>query len=149
MESTKLSYTAAVIDSRLGKINVQKTILDELDDLKRDIIDKDQEMKGTKTFENIEIQKSAIANYDLNAATNDKTLVTKKYVDDLIDEIDARSDVVDVVGTYEDLLSYSEEKLTENDVIKVLKDENEKRNNKTSYYRYSANAKKGEGNSDK
>ena len=141
MESTKLSYTAAVIDARLGKVDTKQNISKELTDLKNDIINADQEMKGKKTFTDIEIKNSAIVDYTLDEETDNKTLVTKEYVDTLIDEIDARSDVVDIVGTHEALLTYSE-KLTKNDVIKVLADDTH--DNKTSYYRYPANAKKGE-----
>jgi hypothetical protein len=73
---------------------------------------------------------------------NDNKATTKKFVEDSItdlkDAIDARSDVVDVVSTKAALNNYDTTSLTENDVIKVLKDESE--NNKTSYYKWSNNA---------
>lgn len=141
MESTKLSYTAAVIDSRLGKVDTKQSVSKELKDLKDEILSQDQEISGKKTFTNIEIKEQALADYSFDDSTDEKTLTTKKYVDDLIAEIDARSDVVAVVGTHDDLLNY-QEKITKNDIVKVLTDETQ--NDKTSYYRYPANAKKGE-----
>ena len=50
-----------------------------------------------------------------------------------IDSINARSDVVDVVGTKQELIDY-DKPLTVNDIVKVLKDESY--NNATTYYRY-------------
>lgn len=76
----------------------------------------------------------------------DETLQTNisavdKKVEDLEVEIDARSDVVDIVESKADLLNY-QEKLTKNDIVKVLKDET--KSDKTSYYKYPQAAKKGE-----
>lgn len=51
-----------------------------------------------------------------------------------IDTIAAGSDVVDVVGTYQELMQYDTSHLTINDVIKVLDDETE--NDATTYYRW-------------
>lgn len=51
-----------------------------------------------------------------------------------IDAIIARSDVVDVVGTYKELTEYDTTKLGDNDIVKVLKDENE--DNAETYYRW-------------
>lgn len=146
MESTKLSYTAAVIDSRIGKVDTKDSISEELSKLKNEILSHDQEFSGKQTFANIEIKDQALADYDLDDSTDEKALTTKKYVDGLIAEIDARSDVVDVVGTHADLLVY-QEKLTKDDIVKVLKDESQ--SNKTSYYKYPQAAKKGEVDPDK
>jgi hypothetical protein len=52
----------------------------------------------------------------------DGSTETIKSLDDKINEIDARSDVVDVVANYTELQNYTK-KLTANDVVKVLKDE--------------------------
>lgn len=54
---------------------------------------------------------------------------------DQIDKIKAASDVVDVVATYADLVAYDTSHLTEDDIVKVLKDES--RYNATTYYRWS------------
>lgn len=51
-----------------------------------------------------------------------------------IDSIVASSDVVDIVGTYQELQNYDTSKLGDNDIIKVLDDNTH--NNATSYYRW-------------
>lgn len=51
-----------------------------------------------------------------------------------IDAIAASSDVVDIVGTYEELEEYDTSKLKENDIIKVLSDETI--GGATAYYRW-------------
>lgn len=55
---------------------------------------------------------------------------------DQIDVIKAASDVVDIVGTYAELLAYDTSKLTDSDIIKVLADENH--DGATTYYRWMA-----------
>lgn len=98
----------------------------------------------------------------VNDPLADKDIANKKYVDDGIDsevsrsdnkyetkanhsvdighlqnQIDAiisKSDVVDIVGTYNELLEYDKSKLGNNDIIKVLTDEAHA--NKRSYYRF-------------
>lgn len=52
-----------------------------------------------------------------------------------IDGLAAASDVTDIVGTYADLQAYDTSKLKDNDIIKVLQDENQ--NDETTYYRWS------------
>ena len=52
-----------------------------------------------------------------------------------IETIEAASDVVDVVGTYEALENYDTSKLQDNDLIKVLQDET--RDDAITYYRWS------------
>lgn len=51
-----------------------------------------------------------------------------------IDSIVASSDVVDIVGTYQDLQNYDTTHLGDNDIIKVLNDSTH--NNATSYFRW-------------
>lgn len=51
-----------------------------------------------------------------------------------IDAIVSSSDVVDIVGTYQDLQNYDTSKLGDNDIIKVLDDSTH--NNATSYFRW-------------
>lgn len=53
-----------------------------------------------------------------------------------IDAIKSASDVVDVVGTYEELENYDTSKLTDNDIVKVLEDETH--DEETTYYRWDA-----------
>ena len=69
------------------------------------------------------------------------TIARKSYVDDIdsnlqqqIDAITSSTDVRDVVGTYAELLAYDTSILFNNDVVKVLVDEN--KNNAISYYRW-------------
>ena len=52
-----------------------------------------------------------------------------------IDAISSASDVTDIVGTYADLQAYDTQHLKDNDIIKVLQDENQ--NDETTYYRWS------------
>lgn len=52
-----------------------------------------------------------------------------------IDTIKAASDVVDIVGTYAELLAYDTSGLSQNDIIRVLSDESH--DGATSYYRWS------------
>lgn len=52
-----------------------------------------------------------------------------------IDGLSAASDVTDIVGTYADLQAYDTSKLKDNDIVKVLQDENQ--NDETTYYRWS------------
>lgn len=63
----------------------------------------------------------------------------REAADDLlqeqIDAIEAKADVVDVVATKAALLAYDTSKLFNNDVVKVLKDES--RSNAVTYYRWS------------
>lgn len=59
---------------------------------------------------------------------------SKKYVDTLIDEIEQRSDVVDVVGTYAELEAYDTSHLAPNSLIKVINDETH--DNEITYYRW-------------
>lgn len=53
-----------------------------------------------------------------------------------IDAITSASDVVDVVGTYEELEDYDTSGLTDNDIVKVLEDETH--DGETTYYRWDA-----------
>lgn len=52
-----------------------------------------------------------------------------------IDAISASSDVTDIVGTYAELQSYDTSTLKDNDIVKVLQDENH--SDETTYYRWS------------
>lgn len=55
-----------------------------------------------------------------------------------IDTLEAASDVVDIVGTYADLLAYDTQNLQDNDIIKVLEDETH--DDAISYYRFDKQA---------
>lgn len=58
---------------------------------------------------------------------------TKDYVDAAIENIELQSDVIDIVGTYQDLQNYDISDVKLNDLIKVINDETH--NNAISYYR--------------
>lgn len=60
--------------------------------------------------------------------------VTKRYLDQAIENIEIRSDVIDVLGTYSDLENYDTSDVRLNDLIKVISDE--EHNNSTTYYRW-------------
>lgn len=61
-------------------------------------------------------------------------VANKQYVDKAIENIDLKSDVVDIVHNYTDLESYDTSTLTADDIIKVLQDETH--DNASSYYRW-------------
>ena len=68
---------------------------------------------------------------------NDVGAATPSDISGLQGQIDAltvASDVTDIVGTYADLQSYDTSKLKDNDIIKVLEDENQ--DDQTTYYRW-------------
>ena len=58
----------------------------------------------------------------------------KTYIDTSIELIEIQSDVIDVVGTYQDLQNYDTSSVQLNDLIKVINDETH--NNAISYYRW-------------
>lgn len=66
--------------------------------------------------------------------THAQDSVSKNYVDSRIDEIEQRSDVVDVVGTYAELEAYDTSHLAPNSLIKVINDETH--DNEITYYRW-------------
>lgn len=75
----------------------------------------------------------------LEASLLDETAARTEKDTDLqtqIDAIKSASDVVDVVGTYEELENYDTSKLTDNDIVKVLEDETH--DGETTYYRWDA-----------
>lgn len=80
---------------------------------------------------------SAISHLDIRQALSTEA-TTRASADDNLQEqinaISASSDVVDIVGTYAELLIYDTTKLHNNAVIKVLTDETH--NNAISYYRW-------------
>lgn len=76
---------------------------------------------------------------DISEAVDVETTAREGADNDLqsqIDAISAASDVKDVVGTYAELEAYDTSALGNNDIIKVLEDEEE--NDATTYYRWDA-----------
>ena len=74
-----------------------------------------------------------------NAVNTEKTLRENSdtNLQSQIDAITSASDVVDIVGTYQELQQYDTSKLTEDDVIKVLQDSTH--SNALSYFRWKNN----------
>lgn len=63
-----------------------------------------------------------------------KSIVNVEYVNKVVEDLALRSDVVDIVGTYQELQSYDTSTLTANDVIKVLQDDTH--DNASTYYKW-------------
>lgn len=55
-------------------------------------------------------------------------------VEDEVEELKNNPDVVDIVDTYQDLVNYDIQKLTDNDIIRVLNDSTH--DGYSTYYRY-------------
>ena len=72
-----------------------------------------------------------------DGATGESTYAEATDIADIweeIEEIEAASDVTDVVGTHAELEAYDTSKLKDNDIIKVLEDETQ--NDQITYYRW-------------
>lgn len=119
------------------RTNADKTLQANIDKLTSDKQDNLTDVQLAAV--NSGITSSKVAVYDNYKSLIDKESTTRETTDnDLQSQIDAitnSTDVVDVVGTYTELENYDKSKLTDNDIIKVLKDE--KHNNQISYYKYS------------
>ena len=55
-------------------------------------------------------------------------------IEDEVQELKNNPDVVDIVGTYQDLQNYDTQHLTDNDIIRVLSDSTQ--DGYSTYYRY-------------
>ena len=117
-----------LIDNIVHLIAEHNTDNDEGDDPRHPYIQKriDDEITRAKTAEGV-LQKN-INTEALTRETADKNLQTQ------IDAINARKDVVDVVGTIEELEAYDTTSLTELDIVKVLSDS--AHSDRQSYYRW-------------
>ena len=137
-EETITQYVSDT-DTRLGNMqdefdNIGSDIIEiqgDIVDINSDISDI-QEGTYTKTeTDNLLDDKAS------TTALGDETTARENADTNLqrqIDSIVASSDVVDIVGTYQDLLNYDTSKLGDNDIIKVLDDSTH--NNATSYFRW-------------
>ena len=91
--------------------------------------------KNNLVIEYNKITREALdGDYVLNIPKENGTLATQGYVDSSIEELEQRSDVVDVVGTYADLQNYDTSSLSANDLVKVINDSTH--DNAISYYRW-------------
>ena len=74
-----------------------------------------------------EVAERIIAEEEVRAAAD-------QHLQDEIDELRNNPDVVDIVDTYQDLVDYDTQHLTDNDIIRVLNDETH--DGYSTYYRY-------------
>lgn len=129
-DSKKLKYTRDEIDSLLDQ--VQTNHADIVNNrTAAEAAEANSKLRDGTLQDNIDAE--------FNRATNRENEIELKF-DKAIEEIDARSDVVDVVGTKASLDAY-DEKITAGDVVKVLRDETQ--NDMTTYYRVESGSKKG------
>lgn len=95
----------------------------------------------TNTVDNLtNYTKTGDMNTAINNAVNGEKELRQQADTNLqtqIDAITSSTDVVDVIGTYQELLDYDTSKLTDKDVIKVLQDSTH--NNALSYFRWIIN----------
>jgi len=130
-----------------------KVVADDINEIKRAINDNDDNITelDTRKADKTEIPTNLnqLSNADTkfvnetqmaNAVQQETTARQQQDVElqNQIDAITSQSDVVDVVGTYAELLSYDTSTITENDIIKVLQDSTH--DNATSYFRWSNNS---------
>lgn len=148
LSKTVADYTNGV-DKRLGEIeNTTSGLEESLADLSNNTYTKTETDNILSNY----AQKSEIPT-DLSQLSNDTTKfvnetqlnnainteVTNRENADInlqnqIDAITSSSDVVDIVGTYQELQNYDTQHLGDNDIIKVLQDSTH--NNATSYFRW-------------
>lgn len=127
------------------------------------------ELIGNKSFSDLGIKTSVITNdsgfvsgewvneqvaaHNANAAAHsdirnalvqeaDTRATTDADLQEQIDALTSASDVIDILGTYAELLAYPTAHLRQNDIIKILQDET--RSNAVTYYRWSISSE-GEG----
>ena len=87
-----------------------------------------------QSIPNTLINRNANGTAQINNPVDNKDIANKQYIDKAIENIELRNDVVDIVGTYQELQSYDTSTLTANDVIKVLQDNTH--NNASTYYKW-------------
>lgn len=143
LDSTVTTVTGFVnnTDNRLGTVESTVVNLDDRLDTAEDNISNLQSAVGT--IEDITYTKTETddllsgLNTTLGGRITDEVTAREGADTNLqrqIDSIVASSDVVDIVGTYQELLNYDTSKLGDNDIIKVLDDSTH--NNATSYFRW-------------
>lgn len=120
------------VDTRLGNVETAiDNINNDIDNIETDVSNI-QDTTYTKTEVNNLLGNKASTtslNEEITARENADTNLQNQ-----IDAITASSDVVDIVGTYQDLENYDTSHLGDNDIIKVLDDSTH--NNAVSYYRW-------------
>lgn len=129
------------INNSIGTINSNiNDIQGDISDIKAEQITQNGDIQTNKNDisdikeeqltqnQNIQTNAQNISNEILNRQSADNNLQSQ------IDAITVSSDVIDVLGTYQDLLNYDTSHVKANDIIKVLQDSTH--NDSMSYYRW-------------
>ena len=126
IESSYIKKDGSV--SMTGNLNLNSNKITNLKDPESDTDAVNKQFLNTSITTAQSSLESKINTEISNRQTEDSNLQSQ------IDAITSGSDVVDVVATNADLNSYDKSKLTDKDIIKVLKDESQ--SDKTTYYRF-------------
>ena len=137
--STNLAEESAArggADTRLEKlINDESTARASGDARLEELVNAESTTR-TNADTNLQSQIAGVSN-DLSAETTTRA-DGDANLQSQIDAIVSQSDVVDIVGTYQELVNYDTTHLTENDVVKVLSDSTH--DDGKTYYRWSHGA---------
>lgn len=120
------------INTDIGNIN---NAINDLDDKKANINDLSA-VAFSGSYNDL-INKPNLSVYATKTDLSDEATLRENAdvaLQEQIDAISVSSDVVDVVGTYQELLDYDTQHLKDNDIVKVLDDSTH--NNALSYYRW-------------
>lgn len=122
------------VDNRLGTVeSTTVNIVERMEIAEADISHiEDTTYTKTETDSLLDDLETSLENDISNEATYRENADTN--LQNQIDAIVASSDVVDIVGTYQELQNYDTSHLGNNDIIKVLNDSTH--NNAISYYRW-------------
>lgn len=104
-------------------------------DLPRTPITRQEEYLSRLAGENTTLPREPITREEMYL---EGAIARVEAVEEEVEEIKSNPDVVDIVGTYEDLEDYDTSTLTDKDIIRVLEDSNY--NNNSTYYRWDASA---------
>lgn len=131
IEREPVEVTAGAVDSVNGKIGDVWLTAEDVEALPEDtfIPEKTSQLENDSDF---------VTSDDVAKAVSIETTAREQADNSLqgqIDAISASSDVTDIVGTYADLQAYDTSTLGDNNIIKVLQDE--EHNDETTYYRWS------------
>lgn len=123
------------VDGKTVTISTQGGGVSDYDDLDNKPSINNVELVGNKTLAQLGVQPSG--DYATNPALTAEATARQAADNDLqlqIDAITVSSDVIDVVGTYDELIAYDTSHVKANDIIKVLQDSTH--SNALSYYRW-------------
>lgn len=107
-----------------------ESIEDDIDNIEENTYTKSEVYTKTETDALLNAKATTTALGDETQARQNADVNLQNQIDSIV----ASSDVVDIVGTYQDLQNYDTTHLGDNDIIKVLNDSTH--NNATSYFRW-------------